>query len=101
MYGVLYTIHMSSEDSDVLDDGSASITTMLIDLSSKIQFKLFALMFVIFILISSDTFVNRILSRASGAVDQRHPTNWGTMLQGMFLVLVCIMLDVAIKQKII
>lgn len=77
------------------------MTSILLDAVSGIQYKLFGLMFVIFMFLSSDVFINRALSKFSGAVDYKTPTSWGTFLQGMFLVISCLIIDVAIKQKII
>lgn len=58
-------------------------------------------MLLIFIIISSDVFINRALAKFRGAVDYKCPTSWGTFLQGLFLVFACILVDAAIHQKII
>ncbi|SIP85956.1 Hypothetical protein PACV_241 [Pacmanvirus A23] len=76
-------------------------TSILLDIASSIQYKLFGLMLIIFIFISSDVFINRALAKFNGAVDYKCPTSWGTFLQGLFLVLSCIIIDAAIRQKII
>ena len=71
------------------------------DIFSGIQFKLFGLIFIIFIFISSDVFIGRMLSNFSGATDGKKTTSWGTIIQGMFLVMALIVIDVLVKQKII
>lgn len=76
-------------------------TSIVLDIVGSIQFKLFGMMLLIFIIISSDVFINRVLSGFQGAVDQKCPTSWGTFLQGLFLVLTCVLIDAAIHQKII
>jgi len=76
-------------------------TSILLDIASSLQYKLFALMLIIFMLISSDVFINRALAKFDGAVNYKCPTSWGTFLQGLFLVLSCIIIDAAIRQKII
>ena len=58
-------------------------------------------MLVIFLLISSDVFINRVLSQFQGAVDYKNPTSWGVFLQGLFLAIICIFMDAIIRQKII
>lgn len=76
-------------------------TSIVLDIVSNVQFKLLGMMLVIFIIISSDVFINRALSKFAGAVDHKYPTSWGTFLQGLFLVMACIIMDAAIRQKII
>jgi hypothetical protein len=78
-----------------------SISVMLLDIISLIQYKFLGLMFVMFILINSDVFINRILSTFKGAVNYKLATNWGTVLQGLMLVLIMIIIDALIRQNII
>jgi hypothetical protein len=73
----------------------------LVDIALNIEFKFHLLMLAVFIILSSDVFIGRILARFSGAVDTNFPTSWGVVLQGMFLVIACIIIDVAIRHKII
>lgn len=75
--------------------------SVIFDLLSNIQYKLLGLMLLVFLIISSDVFINRALAKFSGAVDYKYPTTWGTTLQGLFLVIACIFIDAAIRQKII
>jgi hypothetical protein len=77
------------------------LTAIILDISSHVQYKFLALLLVIFILASSDVFINRILARFKGAVDYKCPTSWGVVLQGIFIVLSMIVIDGLIKQKII
>jgi len=76
-------------------------TTIILDVFSGVQYKLLGIMLLVFLILSSDVFINRVLSKFNNAVDYKCPTSWGTFLQGMFLVLSCIIIDTAIKQKII
>ncbi len=75
------------------------LTTVIVDIMSSIQYKFLGLMLLIFILISSDVFINRALAKFEGAVDYKCPTSWGVCLQGLFLVLVIIIIDALISQK--
>ncbi len=77
------------------------LASIIMDIASHIQYKFLALLLVVFILLSSDIFINRILSSFRGAVDYKCPTSWGTSLQGLFLVLIMIIIDALIRQKII
>jgi len=66
-----------------------------------IQFKLFGIILIVFMFLSSDIFITRVLGKFSGAVEQKCPTSWGTLLQGLFLVAACILIDTAVNQGII
>lgn len=95
---------MSKRDSDpitVCKKGPDDFTKMTVEILSEIQYKLFFLIFLVFIILNSDVFVNRILSKFSSAVDGHRITSWGTVLQGTFLVLSAITIDAFVKNNII
>ena len=94
---------MSRDSDPIMLSGKCpdDFTSIVLDLFGSIQYKLFGLMLIVFVIASSDVFINRILSRFKGAVDVKHPTSWGVFLQGMFITLSCIILDAAIHQKIL
>lgn len=75
--------------------------SIILDIATHVQYKFLVLMLVVFIILSSDVFINRVLSKFSGAIDHKSPTNWGTFLQGLFLVISMIIIDVFIRQKIV
>lgn len=79
------------------DDFSGLITDAL----GGIQWQLMLFLFIIFLIITSDVFTHRILSRINGAVDMKQPTNYGVVLQGIFLVLFFTIIDVLRKQEVI
>jgi hypothetical protein len=91
-------------DSDpIMSSGNApdDMTSVIVDAFSSIQYKLVGLVFVLFIFLSSDTFIERLLSKFEGAVDYKYPTSYGTIIQGLLLCLGLIIFDALIKQKII
>jgi hypothetical protein len=93
-----------STDSDPISVGHAvadDFGSLLLDIFSGIPYKSLILMFIIFIFISSSVFIGRILGKVNGAVNGTQPTNYGTVLQGIILVMGCILVDAAIKNKII
>lgn len=92
---------MDSDPIKANTKGPNAFTEIIADMVSSVQYKLFALMFMVFILINSNAFINRALYKFSNAVEHKSPTNWGVILQGMFLVISCILIDVSIKQNII
>jgi len=96
--------HKMPIDSDPLVIGKRShddLSTMFVDIASSIQYKLLAMMLGIFLLLNSDIFINRVLSRLSGAVDVKTVTTYGTCMQGLFLVIACMFADGAISQQLI
>lgn len=66
-----------------------------------VNFKMAILIFIIFILISSTTFITRILSEFGGAVNLKTPTTYGVILQGMFLCIAFLIIDSLSRMEII
>lgn len=95
---------MSKRDSDpitVCKKGPDDFMKMIVEIFSEIQYKLFFFIFIIFIILNSDVFVNRILGKFSNTLDGHRITSWGTVLQGTFLVLGAIAMDASIKNNIV
>lgn len=90
------------EDYDLeTTDSNKSLIELLTDGLSGIQYKLFALMFISFLFLSSDVFILRFLSSFDGAVEYKTPTTWGTCIQGLLLVIAMLIFDFCIKQEIV
>jgi hypothetical protein len=77
------------------------LVSIILDITSQIQFKFLGFLVIVFILLSSDIFINRVLAKFKGAVDYKTPTSWGVCLQSMFLAMIMLVLDGLIRQKII
>lgn len=93
-----------SKDSDpilITVSDEKSFIELISDMINGVQYKLFTMIFVMFMLLSSDTFINRILSKVDGAVEYNSPTSYGTFLQGLLLVLACLIIDCLINQHIL
>lgn len=75
--------------------------SMFVDIASEVQYKLFLMIFVLFIALNSDVFINRVLGKLSNTLDGHRITSWGVILQGTFLVLGAIAIDALIKNNII
>ena len=65
----------------------------------KIKISFF--IFIIFILISSDVFVDRILSGNDGYVEGRYVTDKGTMIQGVVMTICYIVISCLIDLECI
>lgn len=91
-------------DSDYIDDvtiESNDMIGMFNDVISNVQFKFVGMMFLVFLVLSTDTFITRVLSVFGSAVGGGCPTSWGTVLQGMFLVLAMLLIDPLIRLGVI
>jgi hypothetical protein len=85
------------EDSDVDDAGSNDVGRMHWWSYSKLYF----LLFLIFILVSTDVFIDQILGKVDGFVNMGIPTIKGTLVQGGFLVAGFAIADLAISSNLI
>lgn len=64
--------------------------------------KLFALLFLSFLLVSSGVFVASVVGKfGEKAVRGRDPTAWGTVIQGVCLVLLHVLARVLVESSII
>lgn len=90
-------------DADALPNykESSDLAALIADGLYSIQYKLLIFTLLIFVLVSSDIFINRVLSKFNDAVDYKTPTSWGVTIQGLFLVLSMIILDALVKNSII
>lgn len=92
---------MDSEPIVVHSTTPDNLISIVNDMVSNIQFKFIGLMVIIFIMLSSDVFINRVLGTFPNAVDAKTPTSWGVTLQAAFLAIGMIGTDAMIRQKII
>lgn len=95
---------MSKRDSDpitICKKGPDDFMKMTVEILSEVQYKLFFLVFIIFVIINSDIFINRILGKFSHTMDGHRITSWGVVLQGTFLVLGAIAIDALVKNNIV
>lgn len=76
-------------------------STVIADAVGGINIKVMISLFLIFMVITSDVFVTRVLANVNGATDYKHATNYGTFLQGMLLVLLFLIVDVANNYGVI
>lgn len=88
---------MSDEDIKV----RTSMVSIITDAIMSINYKQMALLFIAFLVVSSDVFIYRILSGIPGAVDASIVTLKGTMIQGLVLVLVYMLNDVLLRFGVI
>jgi hypothetical protein len=94
-----------NRDSDYITVDESLVSDSGMDMAMAavctIPYKFLIILFVAFMVVSSDMFIARILSQFDGAVQMRYPTNWGTIIQGLFLVLAMLLVDGLIRHNIL
>lgn len=88
------------EDFDTIDKKD-NLWSIILSIGSKFDFKMMIILFLLFIIITSDVFVDRILSRFGGAVNLNIPTTWGTVLQGLLLVFSYVLFDILVTYEVL
>ena len=63
------------------------------------KWKPYFMLFILFLMLTCDVFNDRCLSNFNGAVEGDDPTTWGTILQGIFLVIFFIIIDYLCKYN--
>lgn len=100
---------MSSDDSapiTLVPDGHSekkpALLMMTLNALCNIRYKSLIFLFILFILITSDVFTGIILKKLNGAVDDRgYASPYGTVVQGVVLVIGYMMLNFLIDQGLI
>lgn len=85
----------------IISSNKGDFVSAVVDISSHVQYKFLILMMITYIMLSSDVFINRVLSQFNHAVDYKCPTSWGVCIQSLVLALIMLMIDGMIRQKII
>ena len=75
--------------------------SMVFELIASINFKMAFLLLVVYLLLTSDVFINRVLSKFPGAVEYKNSTSYGTVITGVLLVLFYMCTDVLIRAGVL
>ncbi|MEM3062323.1 MAG: hypothetical protein QW303_02070 [Nitrososphaerota archaeon] len=86
---------------DVDQEEKHSIAETIIGGISALNLKLLFFLFLLFLLVTSNAFVDNILVKFQGAVENKSPTFRGVAIQGIFLILFYIILDKIIEWGLI
>jgi hypothetical protein len=78
-----------------------SFVTVILGLCSAIKFKQLFLLFIIYIILSSDVFASGVLSKFEGATELGSSTSYGIMLTGLFLMIGLMVIDASIDNNLI
>lgn len=85
------------EDEDLDKKRPDDLTSAFMGFFSTLNYKLLLFLFLIFLLVTSDIFVEKILGKIDGATSHRDPTTKGTFIQGFFLVFFYMIMDLVTK----
>lgn len=90
-------------DSDpvVVTKKTDDLSSMFLDMFTSIRYKFVFIIFFSFLILQSDVFIGKILSKFDSATYAGYATSWGTIIQGVMLCGIIILLDGLISQKII
>lgn len=88
----------STKDSFVKKDNLLGVIGKI---TEKINFKSLIILFILFLIVSSDIFINCVLTTIKSATDTRGATFKGILIQGVFLVVGFTLLNLLINQKVI
>lgn len=95
----------AADATDTADAGGKNKPTLLMMVTNglcNIRYKSLLFLFILFILITSDVFINLLLKKINGAVDDRgYASPYGTVIQGLTLVLCYMLLSFLIDQGVI
>ncbi len=61
-----------------------------------INYKFYFFLFIIFMLLTSDVFIDKVLGNINGATDYRNTTVKGTLIQGIILVFATLAINMII-----
>lgn len=92
-----------SEAIEVSDSNQPSdLSPVVVGAMKKLPGKLLIYIFVIYLFLSSDVFITRILNNLDGAVGMSNmPTTYGTVVTGILLVLFTTVAHCLIQSKVI
>ena len=81
--------------------GPDDFSGILADFFVNINYKLIFVIFVLYLALNSDLFVDKVLSKIEGAVEHGAPSTKGTFALGILLVLFYVVFDLLIRTKLI
>ncbi len=91
----------SDSDPIVVSNKPDNMITIVTDVIQGIEFKFIALLFLVYLIIHSDIFIEKILSKAPSATYMKYPTTYGTILQGLLTCGSAIAIQSLIKAQVI
>jgi len=92
---------VSSSGKNAKSKTPGDFPSLFADLFLKINWKMAFFLFLIFIILTSDIFIDKCLRKIPGSVDNMTSTNKGSVIQGVFLVIFFVIMDGIINSGVI
>jgi hypothetical protein len=94
---------MSARDSDpiIAINDTDDLSTITTDIALSVNWKFFIMLFITFMFLMSDIFINRVLDRLDGAVYNKNPTTYGVVIQGLIMVIIMMIFNALIQYGVI
>jgi hypothetical protein len=74
-----------------------SLAGVTVGFLGYIHFKLLFSIFLIFLLVSSDVFIDKVLGRWNGTVEHKTPTSKGVLIQATLMTLLVMIIDLLLR----
>lgn len=76
--------------------------SIIADFFTNVNYKLLIVLFLTYVFLMSDMFLDKVLSRVDGSVTNRvHLTPKGTLINGIILIIIYMTADMLIRHKIV
>lgn len=95
------TIDFVDEEEEEKTRKTDDLSSAFVGLFSTLNLKMMLFLFLIYIFVSSDIFIEKILGRIDGATNLRESTIKGTFIQGFVVVFLYMILDLVTKVGVI
>lgn len=90
----------TKSDKKKKDKSPGDFPSLFADLFLRINWKMAFFLFILFIIITSDIFIDKCLRKIPGSVENMNSTNKGTVIQGVFVVLFFIIMDAVLSSGV-
>lgn len=97
------TFEVIDIDSESLepDKKPDDLASAFVGFFTGMNIKLIVMLFLIFILVNSDIFIQKIIAKVNGAVEYKNPTYIGVFLQAFILIILYMFSDLLINLGVI
>lgn len=92
-----------SDSDDILtkSDGPDDLGSMVVHLFGLVPWKLTIFIFICFIVLNTSVFIDHVLTSWPGAVDGRHPSERGLLIQGLILTIGVVLMSICVNGELI
>ena len=89
---------VEDDDGELTNGRPDDLASAFVGFFTSINYKLIMFIFIIFIFVTSDVFIDKVVSRVDGTVENmRETTNKGAFIQGLCLLLLYMIADLVIQ----